>query len=299
MAHVGDKPLRRLTRDGWLVPVTTAVLRRPDVPDAVARAWAGHLVAGPRSALGGDMVLHRAGLVAAPDIIQVWTPPDRPGVAPRKGWTFRRDGEGRLARVRGTLPCIRIEEALVDVGSTLELEPWVGRVLDAVAQGVTSVSHVRAALEARGRGRDRAQRLDVLGDLMGLESRLEFLYARDVERAHGLPVGERQVSVSRGTRSDVRLEAWNTIIELDGRLGHDGSGVFRDEWRDNAHAIGSDVTLRYGSVALRSRPCTVAFQVGARLRSQGWQGPLRRCRRCPSAEELARLASAAGWAAQM
>ncbi|MDO5533652.1 MAG: hypothetical protein Q4F65_03240 [Propionibacteriaceae bacterium] len=295
LAHVTAKVLRRLARDEWLVPVTTGVLARPTVPDATARAWAGHLIAGPASALGGAMVLHRAGLVPVPTTVEVWTPAKSPALRPRRGWVFRRDGSDRLSRVVGTLPGIRLEQALIDVGQGQDLETWVALVLDAVSRGTTSVAGVRAALAGRSRGRERSERLDVLGDLLGLESGLEFRYARDVERAHGLPVGERQASVSAGTRSDVRLAAWHTLIELDGRLGHDGSGVFRDAWRDNAHAIGSDVTLRYGSVAVRSRPCSVAFQIAARLRNQGWTGSLRRCRRCPPPDELALLASATGW----
>ncbi|MDO5630050.1 MAG: hypothetical protein Q4G43_17190, partial [Mobilicoccus sp.] len=131
--------------------------------------------------------------------------------------------------------------------------------------------------------------------LSGLDSKLEFLYARDVERAHRLPRGERQSSASEKTRTDVRYRAFKTLVELDGRRGHDGSGLLRDEWRDNAHAVGAEVTLRYGSVAIRTRPCVVAFQVSTRLTGQGWAEPMARCRRCPPTEDLLRLASSRGW----
>lgn len=295
MEHTTDKVLRRLLREDWLRPLTSGVFHRPDTERPVARAWAGHLMAGTGSALGGRAVLHRAGIGAAPETVPVWLPLDRSPLRGRRGWSFHLDGQDRLARVRGTLPCIRVEEALIDVGAGQDLETWVGLVLDAVARQATSVASVRSTLEARTRGHDRAERLEVLGDLLGLESSLEFRYARDVERAHGLPVGERQVSVSARTRTDVRLTAWDTLVELDGRLGHDGSGVLRDLWRDNAHAAGGEVTFRYGSVDLRARPCAVAFQVWLRVRSQGWPEPLKRCRRCPPRAELERQASAAGW----
>lgn len=295
LEHVSPTPLRRLLRDEWLLPVTSGVYRRPETTDIVARAWAGHLIAGPGSALGGRIVLHRAGLVDAPTLIETWTPPTRATVSPRRGWVFRQDGESRLTRARGTLPCVPLEVALVDAGATLDLERWVGLVLDAVQASKTSLDRVRSVLAARRRGRERAERLEVLGDLLGQDSILEARFARDVERAHGLPIGDRQQSVSEGTRTDVRYREWATLVELDGTLGHDGSGVFRDLWRDNAHAVGSDVTLRYGSVDTHARPCAVAFQMALRFRSQGWAGDFQSCRRCPPIADLASLAAANGW----
>lgn len=295
LQHVTDAPLRRWLRDEWLVPVTSGIYRRPTTPDAVARAWAGHLIGRPGSALGGDTVLHRAGLLDPPTVIQTWTPPSRAGVQSRRGWIFRRDGESRLDRARGTLPCIPLESALVDAGAARTLERWVGLVLDAVAMGKTTVERVRTELASRRRGRERTERLEVLGDLMGLDSSLEFRFARDVERAHRLPRGERQQAVSAGTRTDMRYAPWSTLVELDGKLGHDGSGVFRDVWRDNAHAIGDEVTLRYGSVDIRSKPCVVGYQLALRLVGQGWPGPFVRCRRCPALADLAALAAANGW----
>ena len=108
-----------------------------------------------------------------------------------------------------------------------------------------------------------------------------MLYARDIERAHGLPRGSRQ-AVSRGRQylRDVDYEAFGVLVELDGRLGHTGMGRFRDMWRDNSATIESRVTLRYGSVDLYRRPCEVALQVASVLTRRGWIGSPVRCDRC-------------------
>jgi hypothetical protein len=45
------------------------------------------------------------------------------------------------------------------------------------------------------------------------------------------------------------------IVELDGRVGHEGVGQFRDMDRDNRHALVDALTLRYGSYDLTARPC--------------------------------------------
>ena len=55
---------------------------------------------------------------------------------------------------------------------------------------------------------------DVLRDYGGIESTLEWVYRRDVERAHGLPVGLRQVSTVGPWRHDVRYERWRLAVEL-------------------------------------------------------------------------------------
>ena len=69
----------------------------------------------------------------------------------------------------------------------------------------------------------------------GAQSPLELTYLRDVERAHGLPTGSRQVRVAgrRVIWVDVDYEEYSTRVELDGRLGHQGEGRFRDRRRDN------------------------------------------------------------------
>ena len=63
-----------------------------------------------------------------------------------------------------------------------------------------------AELDRRPTLANRALLTELLTGIDGIESPLELRYARDVEARHGLPVGARQMSVSRGTRSDVLYE---------------------------------------------------------------------------------------------
>jgi hypothetical protein len=119
---------------------------------------------------------------------------------------------------------------------------------------------------------------------VGVESELELRYLRDVERAHRLPEGNRQCY--RGAlrhRSDVGYDAFALLVELDGRLGHEGAGRFRDYRRDNDFALRQLLSLRYGWFDVVDRPCAVAFQVGSVLVSRGWRGVPERCDRCRNA----------------
>ena len=127
-----------------------------------------------------------------------------------------------------------------------------------------------AADPANSRSRQRHRRL--LGGLLaevagGMESYLELSYARDVERPHGLPSGDRQTfHPGLPYERDVKYKRFGLIIELDGRLGHQGEGRFRDMNRDNRHALRAELTLRYGYFDVTNRACAVAYQVflGAR-----------------------------------
>jgi hypothetical protein len=86
----------------------------------------------------------------------------------------------------------------------------------------------------------------------------------------------------------LREGAWQTVaagvcgllVELDGRLGHDGAGQFRDMNRDNRFVLGGLTTLRYGWFDVVDHPCLVGAQVGHVLLARGWLGLPVRCERC-------------------
>ena len=242
--------------------------------------WAGHLLGGPRSAVGGAAALHSLGIVPRePSVIEIWLPHGLRRT-PRGRWHFRQDRAGRLSHRRGSLPVIRPEEALIDLADGRPLETFVGLVTDATRINKISLPSLTRAINNRGRLVDRTLWLDTLADMAGIESKLEFVYRRDVERAHGLPAGRRQESLVSSTRLDLWYDAYATVIELDGRVGHI-DGAFRDLARDNRHAALGQSTARYGSVDVRSRPCAVARQVGEILRLRGWTGLLHSCPACP------------------
>jgi hypothetical protein len=71
------------------------------------------------------------------------------------------------------------------------------------------------------------------------------------------------------------------VVELDGRLGHDGGGRFRDMRRDNRTLVAGEVTLRFGSEDVYLHQCLVARQVAAVLRQRGWHDDVVACPGCP------------------
>lgn len=278
---LGYQGLRRLVDQGHWVRLENGLFdTTPLLSGFEKRAWTAYLAAGEGSALGGEAALRLHGLELTVRQIEMWVPPTRqPTSLP--GVRMRRDGLGRLSGRTGLLSRVRAVDALVDVGQRLPTEQLVGLLTDALRQRVTTVLALNETVESRARVRNRRRFELILGDLAGIESPLEFAYRRDVERAHGLPTPSRQVSVTRGTRSDVYYEEFRLLIELDGKLGHeDGSSAFRDLTRDNAHAGMKLTTLRYGSTDVRGKPCEVAAQVAQALLDRGWLGPYVGCPRC-------------------
>ena len=275
----GRTPMRRMIESGQWRRVTRGVYGlSPESPTDEQRLWAGVLLSGPGSAIGGHAALSLVELSPVPDVVEVWTPDDSIRRGP-PGFVFRRDHAARLDHVVGSLSRIRTEEALIDVGQCLDVEGWVAILADAVRVGAVSLPSVIKRIDARTRLTQRAMLKAVTLDLSGIESTLEWIYRARVERAHRLPTGVRQVSVVDGWRCDVRYDPWSLIAELDGRVHL--KRVFRDLDRDNQHVLRGSATLRYGSVDLRGRPCAVADQVAAALRQRGWAGEPARCPRCP------------------
>ncbi len=78
-------------------------------------------------------------------------------------------------------------------------------------------------------------------------------------------------------------EKYGLLVELDGRLGHEGMGRFRDMRRDNASTSDGLATLRYGKADVFGLPCEVAMEVAHNLVLRGWNGPPDRCDRCRNA----------------
>jgi len=79
---------------------------------------------------------------------------------------------------------------------------------------------------------------------------------------------------------DVVYDEFATLVELDGRRGHEGTGRFRDMARDNLATIGGAATLRFGWHDTVGNPCPVAVMVATVLQSRGWTGRIHPCPRC-------------------
>ena len=103
---------------------------------------------------------------------------------------------------------------------------------------------------------------------------------RDVEGAHGLPVATRQSPTGQGGRRDNEYEEYTLVVEVDGRLGHEGwSGRRRDGRRDRQAARTGRLTVRVYWDEIVSTPCALAVEVAELLAARGWAGRPRPCRR--------------------
>jgi hypothetical protein len=145
----------------------------------------------------------------------------------------------------------------------------------------TTPARLAEASGKRSRHRWRNLLEDALSDVAnGVESVLEHRYVKGVERPHGLPEARRQQVVilgGRRRRTDNDYEPFGVVVELDGRLGHEAEGVFRDRTRDNSTTVSGMATLRFGWADVDAQPCAVAQDVAVLLWSRGWRGELTRC----------------------
>ncbi|TCC37022.1 hypothetical protein [Kribbella sindirgiensis] len=158
-------------------------------------------------------------------------------------------------------------------------------LLDVCRQRATTPRRLLAELDSLTRlpARQVLRRI-VLDAADGVQSFLEQVYLRRVERAHGLPTAERQVRVEstdgfgRIVRyRDALYSPYGLVIELDGHAGHsDSESRWRDMHRDNSTAMSGDLTLRFG-YQLVDEPCQAAAQVASALRLRGWTGTARSC----------------------
>ncbi len=184
----------------------------------------------------------------------------------------------------GAPPRVRAEVALVEVAATAHDELTAIAVLaDAVRNRTTTPERLRAELSRRRALRRRRLLTDVVGDLVdGTDSVLELRYLTDVERAHGLPRGERQARLEGlRARHDVVHRDERVVVELDGRAHHSSThDRFRDLERDTSALLAGHVTVRVGWGQVVGHPCRTARTVAELLRARGWTGAVRRCPRC-------------------
>ena len=284
LAHqLSPKAVDRLISEGHWQRLSSGIyLTGATEPTWRSLAWAGVLIGGDAARVGDRAAAHLQGLVdQPPDVIHILIPHTQ-RLRDRPPWLFRRENSGFRVSSRGNPPRIGIEDAVLDLCADGGPADVVGWLTTSVQRRLTTPERLRRALDRLARQRHRQVILDSLADVaLGAQSPIEVLYARDVERAHGLPTGHRQKR-SRDGRSvrDVEYEEFGVVVELDGQLGHQGMGRFRDMWRDNVAIVENRVTLRYGAVDLHRRACEVATQVASVLIDRGWIDLPTRCHRC-------------------
>lgn len=250
-------------------------------PPWTALAWGGVLLGGEAARLSRAAAgyLHRI-LPEPPSLIEVLVPH---GVTlqARGPWAFGQERDGVRTYSVGHPPRTSAEDTLLDLCDQRPRGEVIDLVLSAVQQGRVSVGVLTRRLAGRRRFAHRQlleERVVEAGD--GVESVLERRYVHRVERPHGLPARTRQHVDAVGHRRDVRYDEYRTVVELDGRLGHQGMGRFRDMRRDNYAIVSGEAPLRYGLWDVDERPCLVARQVAVVLRCRGWTGELVTCPDC-------------------
>jgi hypothetical protein len=198
----------------------------------------------------------------------------------------------KRAELHRSPPAIRIEHALIDVVAG-ELGRGDLRAAFAVLARVcatrrTSPERILRTLAGRRRVTGRGTLEAMLADLRdGACSVLEQGYLHRVERAHGLPAGERQThstATGQSTYQDVRYREQGVVVELDGQAFHDSpNDRDRDAMRDLAELSRSGlVTTRLTYGLVYADACRTARLIADLLRQRGWRGRLRSCPNCPA-----------------
>lgn len=193
-------------------------------------------------------------------------------------------------------PAIRLEHALIDVVSGQLRNRNVAAAFAVQARVCTSrrttPQRILQVLATRQRVCGRGTLEAMLADLRdGACSVLERGYLRRVERAHGLPKGERQTpstATGRLTYRDVHYRAQGVVVELDGRAFHDAPrDRDRDALRDLAELSRADlVTTRVTYGLVFGDACRTAVLIGELLRRRGWTPRMRTCPECRPALAL-------------
>lgn len=242
------------------------------------------LAAGPNATLSHQTAAELVKLTDAPaPKIHVTIPWGR-RIAPISGAIVHLSRRLEIARHSALSPSqTRIEATVFDLADISgSVDSAVGWAVTACGRRLTTPERLSDFLERRGRTRWRREWASALADLSkGIESLLELRYLRDVERAHGLPPGERQVAHTRlGGRifDDVRYRV-GLVVELDGRVAHSDQTSHRDLQRDNVAAGRGDLVLHFGWDDVTRNPCGVATQVARVLLSRGWAGRPTPCKR--------------------
>ena len=266
----------RLSRGSWqrVFPGVYAVFSGELSREA--RLWAAVLYAGPGAMLSHRTAAELWNLTDEPSPLIHVTIPGNRRVRKQTGLVLHLSSRATEAiHPSGLPPRTRLEETVIDLCTTTpDFDAAVGWVTRALGRRLTTQARLRQALQARSRLRWRAQLAELLDpDSAGIHSVLEYRYVRDVERPHRFPAATRQAQSRLGGRNlyrDTLYEAYNTAVELDGRVAHPGDSRWNDIHRDNAATTAGISTLRYGSLEVKTTPCEVAAEIAAALARRGY-----------------------------
>jgi very-short-patch-repair endonuclease len=269
--------------------------------------WAALLRAGPAAALSHRTAAELHGLTSEQSSLIHITLPMTQRIAPIRGVVLHHSRPfARDMHPTGSPPRTSVEDTALDLTQvSATFEDAFGWLCRAVGRRLTTPDRLRAALAARSRVRWRAELSIALGDLSaGVHSPLERRYVLNVERAHGLPLAQRQAFVLIGGKrrylDNLYAEA-KLAVELDGLAAHPPEQRWADSRRDNEIAGLGILTLHYTWRDVDAASCLTAGQVGALLTARGTRVTLRKCGPAcsvggPVAPRLASESSCAGLA---
>jgi hypothetical protein len=191
-------------------------------------------------------------------------------------------------RIDRDVPVASAASSVVDVAVA---KPTARQAMSAftvlATNGRIPLRHLREQLELRRPRRYRRALNDAMTLLAdGVQSALEYEYAVDVERAHGLPAARRQGPVvvdGRTLYEDVEYDEFGAAltVRLDGRATHSMAEVaFRDRRRDNAAELADRPRLVFGYPETHDDPCGVFAEVRTVLVREGWPDRSHPCQRC-------------------
>ena len=274
----------RLANGRWRRIQHGVYLTTPGRADWWMEAVAAHLAAGPDAAWSHRTAAFVWGLLPSPpSTIELLVPRDFAVRQPR-GTTVRRSTylDRRVDQL--WWPWVTTaEDTILDLAETVDTDEVFALLGRAFQRQRTSEAVLLSRLAERVRHPRRRLLGDVLGDVAsGAESAMEVRYLRDVQRAHGLPRGQRQAGVTptSAARHDVGYHEQKVLVELDGDLGHEGRAArISDGRRDRRGAVSGWLTLRAFWPDVAVTPCHLAVEVGEVLRTRGWRDREHPCRR--------------------
>ena len=280
-AGVTDRAIQwRVERGRWVRVHSGIYLTTPGRDDWEVRAVSALLLAGPGSALAGRSAGHAWGLIAAaPSQIELVIPTQR-RVQSVAGVKIRRSRHVPDRIHQSAWPHrVAVEHTVFDLAQGATLDRSISLAAKAIGIGLATPATLLNALRDRYGQTQRQIWSEIFADIgAGAESTAEVRYVRGVERAHGLPVGVRQTPIEDGGRRDVEYKEWEVIVEIDGRLGHEGwRARQREGRRDRKAATTGRITVRCHWPDLVPTGCELADDLAKILMTRGWPGPARPC----------------------
>ena len=282
-AHLSERQIaHRVATGRWARLHRGVYLTVPGREGFLTRATAALLACSADAALSHESAAFLHGLrVAEPALIDVLIP-ERRRIAAPDGVRLHRC-EQVEAHTHDLLWPWRttVEHTVLDLVADLDLDATIALIARACSRRLTTPAAVGAALSTRPRQRHATRLREILCEVAaGRESPLEVRFARDVQRAHGLPMGVAQQSTGSAALHDIGFPELQLLIELDGRLGHEGSdGRHRDAGRDRRTSAQGWLTVRATWRDIAGTPCRLAGELGGVMSARGWGGRPRRCHR--------------------